>query len=184
MSVVHSMKFFDRAEVKDMLAYLCVLNNPMDDLRLKRIINVPGRGIGPTTVEKMETLAAQQGVTLYEILRNADLFAELKTPAARLMKFADLIDALRSAGSTLELPDFYDAVCDQTGYVRALEEKKDLESRGRIENVQELRSNIVSFMNGREYLGCVLMLAAVVLAQLPERSKGRAASMAGEPRGK
>ena len=144
--VVGGMKFFDRAEVKDMLAYLCVLSNPMDDLRLKRIINVPGRGIGPTTVEKVEALAAQQGVTLYEILRNADLFPELKTPSARLMKFADLIDALRSAGSAMELPEFYDLVCDQTGYVRALEEKNDLESRGRIENVQELRSNIVSFM--------------------------------------
>ena len=145
--VVGGMKFFDRAEIKDMLAYLCVLNNPLDDLRLKRIINTPGRGIGAATMEKVAVLAAQQELSLYEIMRNADLFPELKSPSAKLLKFADLIDGLRSAGATLALPEFYDAVCDQTGYVRALEEKNDMESRGRIENVQELRSNIVGFLS-------------------------------------
>ena len=69
--VVGGMKFFDRAEVKDMLAYLCVLNNPMDDLRLRRIINTPARGIGATTMDKVAELAAEQGASLYEIIRNA-----------------------------------------------------------------------------------------------------------------
>ena len=140
------MKFFDRAEIKDMLAYLCVLNNPMDDLRLRRIINTPARGIGATTMDKVTELAAEQGASLYEVIRNADLFPTLKTAAAKLIKFADLIDNLRRAGSTLALPEFYDEVLNQTGYVRALEEKKDMESRGRIENVQELKSNILGFL--------------------------------------
>ena len=144
--VVGGMKFFDRAEVKDMLAYLCVLNNPMDDLRLRRIINTPARGIGATTMDKVAELAAEQGASLYEVIRNADLFPTLKTAAGKLTKFADLIDGLRRAGGTLALPEFYDAVCDQTGYVRALEEKNDMESRGRIENVQELKSNILGFL--------------------------------------
>jgi len=144
--IVGGTKFFDRAEVKDMLSYLCVLNNPMDDLRLKRIINVPARAIGPTTVEKVQALAAAQGVSLYEILRNADLFPELKSPAPKLLKFADLIDGLRKLGTQLALPEFYDAVCDRSGYIRALEEKNDMESRGRIENVQELKSNIMGFL--------------------------------------
>ena len=144
--VVGGMKFFDRAEVKDMLAYLCVLNNPMDDLRLRRIINTPARGIGATTMDKVAELAAEQGASLYEVIRNADLFPTLKTAAAKLIKFADLIDNLRRAGSTLALPEFYDEVLNQTGYVRALEEKKDMESRGRIENVQELKSNILGFL--------------------------------------
>lgn len=144
--VVGGTKFFDRAEVKDMLAYLCVLNNPMDDLRLKRIINVPARAIGSTTVGKVQMLALSQGVSLYEILRNADLFPELKRPSKKLLQFADLIDGLRKLGGELALPEFYDAVCDRTGYVRALEEKNDVESRGRIENVQELKSNIMGFL--------------------------------------
>ena len=72
--VVGGMKFFDRAEVKDMLAYLCVLNNPLDDLRLRRIINNPPRGIGATTLDKVAILAEGQGASLYEIIRNADLF--------------------------------------------------------------------------------------------------------------
>ena len=144
--VVGGMKFFDRAEVKDMLAYLCVLNNPMDDLRLRRIINTPTRGIGATTMDKVAELAAEQGASLYEIIRNADLFPILKTAAGKLTKFADLIDGLRRAGGTLALPEFYDEVLNQTGYVRALEEKKDMESRGRIENVQELKSNILGFL--------------------------------------
>ena len=144
--VVGGMKFFDRAEVKDMLAYLCVLNNPLDDLRLRRIINNPARGIGATTVDKVAAIAEAQGASLYEIIRNADLFPELKSPASKLLKFADLIDNLRRAGGELALPEFYDAVCDRTGYVRALEEKNDMESRGRIENVQELKSNILGFL--------------------------------------
>ena len=144
--VVGGMKFFDRAEVKDMLAYLSVLNNPMDDLRLRRIINTPARGIGATTMDKVAELAAEQGASLYEIIRNADLFPTLKTAAGKLTKFADLIDGLRRAGGTLALPEFYDEVLNQTGYVRALEEKKDMESRGRIENVQELKSNILGFL--------------------------------------
>ena len=144
--VVGGMKFFDRAEVKDMLAYLCVLNNPMDDLRLRRIINNPPRGIGATTLDKVAVLAEGQGASLYEIIRNADLFPELKSASAKLLKFADLIDGLRRQGADLALPEFYDAVCDQTGYVKALEEKNDMESRGRIENVQELKSNILGFL--------------------------------------
>ena len=144
--VVGGMKFFDRAEVKDMLAYLCVLNNPLDDLRLRRVINNPPRGIGATTLDKVALLAESQGASLYEIIRNADLFQELKSASAKLLKFADLIDGLRRQGAELALPEFYDAVCDQTGYVKALEDKNDMESRGRIENVQELKSNILGFL--------------------------------------
>ena len=145
--VVGGMKFFDRAEVKDMLAYLCVLNNPLDDLRLRRIINSPARGIGATTLDKVALLAESQGASLYEIIRNADLFPELKSAASKLLKFADLIDGLRRQGTELALPEFYDAVCEQSGYVKALEEKNDMESRGRIENVQELKSNILGFLD-------------------------------------
>jgi len=144
--VVGGMKFFDRAEVKDMLAYLCVLNNPLDDLRLRRVINNPPRGIGATTIDKVAALAAEQGASLYEVCRNADLFPELKGASAKLLKFADLVDGLRKAGGDLALPEFYDEVCERTGYTQALKDKNDMESRGRLENVQELKSNILSFL--------------------------------------
>ena len=113
---------------------------------MRRIINNPPRGIGATTLDKVGALAESQGASLYEIIRNADLFPELKASSAKLLKFADLIDGLRRAGTELALPEFYDAVCDQTGYVKALEEKNDMESRSRIENVQELKSNILGFL--------------------------------------
>jgi len=140
------MKFFDRAEVKDMLAYLCVIHNPSDDLRLRRIINVPIRGIGNTTMDKVTQLAQLENVSLYQVLKEAGKYPSLKAAAGKLQQFVLMIDELREMEENMELPDFYDVVCEKTRYIRALEEKNDMESRGRIENVQELRSSIISFL--------------------------------------
>ena len=145
--VVGGTKFFERAEVKDMLAYLAVVNNPSDDLRLRRIINNPPRGIGSTTIERVQSLAGEQGVPMVEILRTAGEYAVIpKSASGKLERFAALIDSLRELADTLALADFYDAVCEQTSYVQTLQEKNDMESRGRLENVQELKSNILSFL--------------------------------------
>ena len=144
--VVGGTKFFERAEVKDMLAYLAVINNPSDDLRLRRIINNPPRGIGGTTIERVQSLASEQGVPMISVLRAAGEYAVLKSAAGKLERFAALIDSLREAAETMELSEFYDVVCEQTSYVSALREKGDMESRGRLENVQELKSNIASFL--------------------------------------
>ena len=144
--VVGGTKFFERAEVKDMLAYLAVINNPSDDLRLRRIINNPPRGIGGTTIERVQSLASEQGVPIISVLRAAGEYAVLKSAASKLERFAALIDSLREAAETMELSEFYDVVCEQTSYVSALREKGDMESRGRLENVQELKSNIASFL--------------------------------------
>ena len=144
--VYGGMKFFDRAEVKDMLAYLCVVNNPMDDLRLRRIINVPARGIGGTTMDRAAQLAADEGRSLWEIMVHADEYSVLKSAAGKLKAFTAMIGELRELEETLELPELYDAVCEKSRYIKALEEKNDMESRGRIENVQELRSSILGFL--------------------------------------
>jgi len=141
------MKFFDRAEVKDMLAYLCVVNNPADDLRLRRIINVPVRGIGGTTMDRVQAIAAIEGCSLWQVIKSAGKYPELKNAASKLQKFVQLLEDLQEMEGNMELTDFYDAVCDKSGYIRALEEKKDMESRGRIENVQELRSSIIGFLD-------------------------------------
>ena len=144
--MIGGMKFFDRAEVKDMLAYLCVVNNRLDDLRFRRIVNNPPRGIGNTTVVKAASLAESQGLSLYETFRNADMFPELKSVKAKLLKFADLIDELHTKSEELPLTDFYDLLCEKSGYVKALEDKKDPESEARLENVRELKSSIAGFM--------------------------------------
>ena len=144
------LKFFDRAEVKDMLAYLCVINNPADDLRLRRIINVPARKIGAATVDKAQLIAARYGLTLYDVLCRAEEFPELKSSAAKLKPFTDMIEEIRRRLPDCPLPEFYDYVCERSGYAPALREKDDVESRGRLEIVQELKSSILTYLENAE----------------------------------
>ena len=144
------LKFFDRAEVKDMLAYLCVINNHADDLRLRRIINVPARKIGAATVDKAQLIAARYGLTLYDVLCRAEEFPELKSSAAKLKPFTDMIEEMRRRLPDCPLPEFYDYVCERSGYAPALREKDDVESRGRLENVQELKSSILTYLENAE----------------------------------
>ena len=144
--VIGGMKFFDRAEVKDMLAYLCVINNPTDDLRLRRIINVPSRKIGAATIDKAQSLAMSYGIPLYDILRKADSYPELKSTASKLIAFTDMIAEMQRMGQSMGLVEFYEYVCQRTGYVQMLQDKDDMESRGRLENVQELTSSILAFL--------------------------------------
>ena len=144
------LKFFDRAEVKDMLAYLCVINNPTDDLRLRRIVNVPARKIGQATVDKAQIIATQHGLTLYDVFRRAEEFPELKNAAGKLKTFTEMIEEMRRRLPESKLPEFYDYVCERSGYAPALREKDDMESRGRLENVQELRSSILAYLENAE----------------------------------
>ena len=144
--IVGGVKFFDRSEVKDMLAYLCVICNPADDLRLRRIINVPARKIGGASLEKARALAATEGKSLFEIVCAAREYPELKSAAGRMAEFGQLIMELRTLCDNLELVEFYGRVCEMTGYVQMLQEKNDMESRGRLENVQELASSISAFL--------------------------------------
>ena len=144
------MKFFDRAEVKDMLAYLCVISNTTDDLRLRRIINVPSRKIGQATVDKAQILATEQGSSLYEVLLHAADYPELKNAAGKLLTFTGMIESLRRQLPDSDLMAFYDLVCDKSGYTAALREKDDVESRGRLENVEELKSSIQGYLENAE----------------------------------
>ena len=145
--VVGGTKFFDRAEVKDMLAYLCLINNPTDDLRLRRIVNTPSRKIGAATMDKAQHLAVEKNIPLYEVLRNASMYPELKSSAVKLEGFIAMMEEMREKANQLELVEFYEYVCDRTGYVTMLTEKNDMESRGRLENVRELTSSINAFLD-------------------------------------
>ena len=126
--IVGGMRFFDSAEIKDMLAYLCVLLSPADDLRLSRIINTPARGIGARTMETGPELAAREGRSLYEVIEHANEYEELKRAAAKLIQFTDMLSDLRELSETRPVDELYDAVLEQTGYIRALAG----EGRGRI----------------------------------------------------
>ena len=144
--IIGGTKFFDRAEVKDMLAYLCVINNPADDLRLRRIVNVPARKIGAATMDKAQAIATEGGLTLMEVLRRAGDYPQLKSAAGKLIGFTAMIDEMRRQSDEMGLVEFYDYVCRRSGYVAMLQEKEDAESRGRLENVEELSSSIQAFL--------------------------------------
>jgi len=148
--IIGGTRFFDRAEVKDMLAYLTVINNRADDLRLRRIINLPARGIGAKALDQAVRLSVSQNVSLYDIVSEADQYPALQRPAERFLAFCRMIEECAALLETLSLPDFYEEVMIRTGYLTMLEEKNDVESRTRAENVRELKSNIVGYVQNAE----------------------------------
>ena len=148
--IIGGIRFFDRAEVKDMLAYLCVVNNPGDDLRLSRIINNPPRGIGAATIERAQAIAAAEGRSLWEVVRHPRDWPELQKAAPRLGQFAELIEELQRLSGELDLPAFYEELVQRTGYAVMLEQKNTVEDRTRLENVHELLSSIQNYLENAE----------------------------------
>ena len=149
--IIGGMRFFDRAEIKDMLSYLCVINNTADDLRLQRIINNPPRGLGAKTIETAMRLAAAEGEGLYKVVSNPDGYAPLEKAAVKLKQFSDMIDSLAElANSDMHLPEFYEEVMRRTGYEAMLENKPTEENLTKLENIRELKSSIVSYAESAE----------------------------------
>ena len=148
--IIGGTRFFDRAEVKDMLAYLCVINNRADDLRLRRILNNPPRGIGPKTIEMAERQSTAAALPLYSVISDPYSYPSLEKAAQKLMAFTVMIEECAELLQTLSLADFYDEVLVRTGYLAMLEEKDDVESRTRAENVRELKSSILSYMENSD----------------------------------
>ena len=142
--------FFSRAEVRDMFAYLWVLENPADELRLRRIINVPARKIGDKSVETAAQVALENGMLLYNVVRNASQFAPLGRSAAAMEKFGTMMENLRQQREFLSLSELYDELLNQSGYLRALMEKGGAEEQGRIEHIEELKSYIVDYEEKNE----------------------------------
>ena len=156
-------KFFDRAEVKDVISYLCVIASPNDDLRLERIINNPPRGIGQKSVQTALEIAHSEGCSLFEILKHADSYPELSRPAARMRQFSTMIEELREF-SQLNTPDLlFDELLDKTGYLKMYEEKDDPENESRCENINEIKSTILIFMQDNEDSSLESYLSTVAL---------------------
>ena len=149
--VIGGTRFFDRAEVKDMLSYLCVINNRADDLRLKRIINNPPRGLGAKTIETAQRLAEAEHKPLYSIVADPYSYAPLEKPAMKLLQFSALIEGMAQLlDDGMSLPDFYDELLIRSGYVDMLTSKDTEENKTRLENIRELKSSINSYVENAE----------------------------------
>ena len=149
--VIGGMRFFDRAEVKDMLAYLCIVNNRTDDLRLHRIINNPPRGLGAKTIEAADRLAQAEGTGLYHILSDPYSYGPLEKAAGKMLQFVVLIEELAQLlEDGLSLPEFYEEVMVRTGYIAMLESKPTEENKTRLENIRELKSSINAYVQNTD----------------------------------
>ena len=149
--VIGGTRFFDRAEVKDMLSYLCVINNRADDLRLKRIINNPPRGLGAKTIETAQRLAEAEQKPLYHVVSDPYSYAPLEKPAMKLLQFSALIEGMAQLlEDGMSLPDFYDELLIRSGYVDMLRAKDTEENKTRLENVRELKSSIHAYIENAE----------------------------------
>ena len=133
-----------------MFAYLWVLENPADELRLRRIINVPARKIGDKSVETAAQVALENGMLLYDVVRQASHFPALSRGAAAMEKFGAMMENLRQQRQFLSLSELYDELLDKSGYRAALEEKGGVEEQGRLEHIEELKSYIVNYENDHD----------------------------------
>ncbi len=144
--IIGGHRFYDREEIRDMIAYLQVINNPHDDVRLSRIINVPKRGIGQRTVEVAADIAAGLGESIYSVIKEADGYPQLSRAAAKLKGFVTLIDGLLEAEQSEDysLAELYNLILEHTEYENYLRTEKE-NADVRIENIEELASNIIKF---------------------------------------
>ncbi len=148
--VLAGLRFYDRKEIKDVLAYLRFINNTADSVSLKRIINEPKRGIGATTVSKAEAIAAENGKSLYEVFKKADIYPDLVRSNVKILEFVKLMDGLILEKDTSELCDFVEKVIDKSGYRSTLVAENSIESQGRLENIDEFLSAVKEYVNTDE----------------------------------
>ncbi len=132
------LRFYDRKEIRDIIAYLRVLHNPADAVSLKRIINVPARGIGGTTIDRLERAAQQGGRSLYDAALDPAAAGASTAAAKKLREFTSMMERLRSELPGVTLTDLVRKVIQDSGYGRALEEERTIEARVRLENLNEL----------------------------------------------
>jgi len=134
------LKFYARKEIKDVIAWLRMIQNSDDDISFSRAVNVPKRGIGKTTLDRIELLASQQGVSMYQIASHAEDYPELSRASRNLLEFCGFIEKMKILSREEELVEFIEILLDRSGLVRELEKELTNESRTRIENIKEFIS--------------------------------------------
>ena len=148
--LVGGVNFYARKEIKDLLAYLKTVDNARDDLAVKRIINVPKRGIGATTLSRVQDYASQESISFYDALRMAEQISSLGRAAAKVAPFVTFIQTLRSKAEILSPSELLRDIIDSTGYVKELEAEGTEEAEARIENIDELITKVVSYEEENE----------------------------------
>ena len=149
--IVGGVNFYARKEIKDMLAYLKTVDNARDDVAVQRIINVPRRGIGASSLSKVQIYAQDMEISFYDALRMADEIPSLGRGAAKIRSFVDFIQKFRSQVEYLSVTELLQKIIDETGYVEELKAENTEESKGRIENIDELISKAVSYEQEAEH---------------------------------
>lgn len=144
--VVGGVNFYARKEIKDLLSYLKTIDNGKDDLAVKRIINVPKRGIGASTIAKVQDYADAHGISFYDALQRADEIATLGRSADKLKPFVTMIQSFGSKLSFYTLTDLLKDILESTGYVKELQESGDEDADERIENIDELISKVTAYV--------------------------------------
>lgn len=148
--VLAGMRFYDRKEIKDVIAYLRVISNPRDDVSIKRIINEPKRSIGPTTMEKASLIAAENDISLFEVLKKAYDYPALLRASSKIEDFIKLIEDLSAVAKSMKLEDFIVKMLNDTGYLPALQAENTVENQTRIENIREFMSVVQEFEKNSE----------------------------------
>ncbi len=143
--VLAGLRFYDRKEIKDAIAYLRVIVNLNDSVSLKRIINEPKRGIGDTSVAKAETIAQQNGIGIFDAIENAAQYGDIARAAAKFNVFTSMIRSLQSRKASMEIADFVETVLNESGYRAALIAENSIEAKTRLENLDELLSAVKEF---------------------------------------
>lgn len=162
--IVGGLKFYDRKEIKDIMAYLKVINNPLDDISLKRIINEPKRSIGDTTVEKIQGFANETGDCMYNALLDAEFIPDLSSRAvASVNKFTSLINSFITRVEGMPVSELILAILEESGYMAMLKSSKNIEDESRIENLKELVSDAVVFEKSSEDKSLSAFLEKVTL---------------------
>ena len=161
--VLSGLRFYDRKEIKDIIAYLRVIHNPYDDVSLKRIINEPKRGIGLTTVDKIQRAANEIGTSLFGVISVAEMIPELSKTKTKLAGFADMINTLTEEKDNMELSEFVLKVMSDTGYLEMLEKENTTEAQTRIENLNEFMSVVQEHEKAEENADLSTFLEGVAL---------------------
>ncbi len=171
-NIYGGIKFYERKEIKDIIAYLRVLQNPQDDISLKRIINVPRRGIGLRTIEKIEDRASLKEESLYSVLIDIEDNSDISRKArASISEFVDLMSTLRSFTDVYSVSQVIEKVLDVTGYIDELEKEKNGEGEDRIENLKEFISVALEFESSNEDKSLESFLTNVALSAEPSNEE-------------
>ena len=142
--IIGGLKFYERKEIKDIISYLRLIQNPSDNLSLKRIINEPKRGIGKTSLDKIEELSNNSGVPMYEIIKNAEQYG-LNRVFLNSREFVNAIEELRAKKDDIKISDLIKETLKKSGYTKALEDENTIEAENRIENLDEFLTVAIEF---------------------------------------